>query len=148
MNKLYLLREKQHNLGQEGAGLGCINLNATPGHEYIFRERALGSGAIQEIFSNAKKQIASSQDSEEVPFLGEIYIGHLRYSTTGKSGISYVHPFLRRNNWRARNFMLCGHVNITIAAEIFYHIVNQGQTPRISPATLIFLEPIGYSSIQ
>ena len=113
LNKLYLLMEKQHNRGQEGAGLGCIKLNALPGNEYIFRERALGSSAIQEIFDNVKHSIKAANESscreEDLPFIGEVYMGHLRYSTTGKSGISYVHPFLRRNNWRSRNLMLCGN---------------------------------------
>ena len=83
--------------------MGCIKWKSTPGNEYIFRERALGSGAIQESLANVKKEIGNeiaSKHDEELPFAGEVYIGHLRYSTTGKSGISYVHPFLRRNNWK------------------------------------------------
>ena len=110
LNKLYLLMEKQHNRGQEGAGLACVKLEASPGEEYMFRERALGSGAITEIFGTVqghfkdltKEQLHDADYAKRVlPFAGEVYMGHLRYSTTGKSGISYVHPFLRRNNWRA-----------------------------------------------
>ena len=101
LNKLYLLMEKQHNRGQEGAGLACVKLEANPGEEYMFRERALGSGAITEIFGNVQgnfKDLTPEQlnDAEYakkyLPFAGEVYMGHLRYSTTGKSGISYVHP--------------------------------------------------------
>ena len=146
LNKLYLLMEKQHNRGQEGAGLGCIKLNSQPGNEYIFRERALGSGALQEIFANVKKTISSeiaSKHDEELPFAGEVYIGHLRYSTTGKSGISYVHPFLRRNNWKARNMLLCGNFNMTNVEEIFQSVINEGQHPRIYSDTVLLLEQLG-----
>ena len=95
LNKLYLLMEKQHNRGQEGAGLACVKLNAEPAEEYIYRERAIGTGAIQEIFGNVKKQIGNVLHAEEdcewiarfLPFAGEVYMGHLRYSTTGKSGL-------------------------------------------------------------
>lgn len=147
LNKLYLLMEKQHNRGQEGAGLGCIKLNALPGNEYIFRERALGSSAIQEIFDNVKHSIKAANESscreEDLPFIGEVYMGHLRYSTTGKSGISYVHPFLRRNNWRSRNLMLCGNFNMTNVDEIFDSIVSEGQHPKIYADTVLILEQLG-----
>lgn len=148
LNKLYLLMEKQHNRGQEGAGIGCVNLKARPGNEYVYRERGLGSGAISEIFDNARKRIIAAQDSNEdsnnLPFLGEIYMGHLRYSTTGKHGISYVHPFLRRNNWKSRNLLLCGNFNITNVEEVFSKVVEEGQHPRIYSDTVILLEQIGY----
>ena len=149
LNKLYLLMEKQHNRGQEGAGLGCVYLDAKPGEEYIFRERGLGSGAIAEIFDNVKSQISEAQKSgvepKDLPFIGELYMGHLRYSTTGKSGISYVHPFLRRNNWRARTLLLCGNFNMTNVDEIFNDIISQGQHPRIYSDTIIILEQLGQS---
>lgn len=153
LNKLYLLMEKQHNRGQEGAGLGCVKLNAKPGTEYIFRERALGTSAIQEIFANVKKEInegghdlSDSQWAEEcAPFVGEIYMGHLRYSTTGKRGLSYVHPFLRRNNWRARNLLLCGNFNMTNTDEIFETIVEEGQHPRYYADTFLILEQVGHA---
>lgn len=148
LNKLYLLMEKQHNRGQEGAGIGCVNLKARPGNEYVYRERGLGSGAISEIFDNARKRIIAAQESHEdsnnLPFLGEIYMGHLRYSTTGKHGISYVHPFLRRNNWKSRNLLLCGNFNITNVEEVFSKVVEEGQHPRIYSDTVILLEQIGY----
>lgn len=148
LNRLYLLMEKQHNRGQEGAGIGCVNLKARPGNEYVYRERGLGSGAISEIFDNARKRILAAQESNEdtnnLPFLGEIYMGHLRYSTTGKHGISYVHPFLRRNNWKSRNLLLCGNFNITNVEEVFSKVVEEGQHPRIYSDTVILLEQIGY----
>ena len=148
LNKLYLLMEKQHNRGQEGAGIGYVNLKARPGNEYVYRERGLGSGAISEIFDNARKRIIAAQESNEdtnnLPFLGEIYMGHLRYSTTGKHGISYVHPFLRRNNWKSRNLLLCGNFNITNVEEVFSKVVEEGQHPRIYSDTVILLEQIGY----
>lgn len=153
LNKLYLLMEKQHNRGQEGAGVGVVKLHSVPGHEYVFRERALGANAITEIFSAIMPQFdrdhIDSMPPEEVeaytPFVGEIYMGHLRYSTTGKSGISYVHPFLRRNNWRSRNLMMCGNFNMTNVDEIFRSIVRKGQHPRIYSDTIVLLEQLGYA---
>ncbi len=146
LNKLYLLMEKQHNRGQEGAGIGCVSANAKPGMEYIFRERAMGSGAIQEIFEQVYLKTKDFQEQtveENIPFCGEAYIGHLRYSTTGRSGISYVHPFLRRNNWRSRSLMLCGNFNLTNVDEMFQQLVNQGQHPRLYSDTLMMLEMMG-----
>lgn len=153
LNKLMLLMEKQHNRGQEGAGLSCVKLHARPAEEFIYRERAIGTNAIQEIFGKVQKTIAQTpyddDDSDWVeqhlPFAGEIYMGHLRYSTTGKSGLSYVHPFLRRNNWRSQNLLLCGNFNMTNVDEIFNHIVEQGQHPRFYADTFIILEQIGHA---
>lgn len=153
LNKLYLLMEKQHNRGQEGAGLACVKLQAAPGEEYMFRERALGSGAISEIFSAVHnnfsdmtpEQIHDAGYAKEcLPFAGELYMGHLRYSTTGKSGIQYVHPFLRRNNWRAKNLALCGNFNMTNVDEIFGEITAAGQHPRRYADTYIMLEQVGH----
>ena len=153
LNKLYLLMEKQHNRGQEGAGLSCVKLQADPGEEYMFRERALGSGAITEIFSSVQanfKDLSPAQlhDAEyaktSLPFAGEIYMGHLRYSTTGKSGLQYVHPFLRRNNWRAKNLLMCGNFNMTNIDEIFERITSAGQHPRKYADTYIMLEQMGH----
>jgi amidophosphoribosyltransferase len=153
LNKLYLLMEKQHNRGQEGAGLACVKMQANPGEEYMFRERALGSGAITEIFGSVQenfKGLTNEQlhDAEfakrELPFAGEVYMGHLRYSTTGKSGLSYVHPFLRRNNWRAKNLALCGNFNMTNVDEIFARITAIGQHPRKYADTYIILEQVGH----
>lgn len=153
LNKLYLMMEKQHNRGQEGAGLACVKLEANPGEEYMFRERALGSGAITEIFAtvqNTYKDLSQEQlhDADYakrfLPFAGEIYLGHLRYSTTGKSGLSYVHPFLRRNNWRAKNLALCGNFNMTNVDEIFENITAFGQHPRKYSDMYIMLEQVGH----
>ncbi len=143
-NKLYLLMEKQHNRGQEGAGIGVVKMNTAPGTEYVFRERALGSGAISEIFDSARRQITEAGGGSDAPFIGEIYMGHLRYSTTGKSGLSYVHPFLRRNNWKSRNLLLCGNFNMTNVDEIFDSIVATGQHPRFYADTVVLLEQLGY----
>ena len=150
LNKLYLLMEKQHNRGQEGAGLACVKLTARPGEEYIFRERAMGTNAIQEIFAHVHAQMASGKEeiSTESPFVGELYMGHLRYSTTGRSGISYVHPFLRRNNWKSRNLTLCGNFNLTNVDELFDAIVADGQHPRIYSDTFIMLEQVGHELDQ
>ncbi|MCH5327304.1 MAG: amidophosphoribosyltransferase, partial [Duncaniella sp.] len=151
LGKLYLMMEKQHNRGQEGAGIGVVKLHGQPGHEYVFRERALGKDAIREIFDTVNSTLAefnltatSPADIEaHIPFLGEIYMGHLRYSTTGKSGISYCHPFLRRNNWRSRNLLMCGNFNMTNVDAIFNQVVNHGQHPRIYSDTVILLEQLG-----
>lgn len=151
LNKLYLLMEKQHNRGQEGAGVGVVKMHALPGNEYIYRERALGANAIPEIFSTIMPKLdgidkePASYVEEYAPFIGEIYMGHLRYSTTGKSGLSYVHPFLRRNNWRGRNLLLCGNFNMTNVDEIFEAVVKRGQHPRIYSDTIMLLEGLGYA---
>lgn len=149
LNRMYLMMEKEHNRGQEGAGLGCVKLAASPGEEYIFRERAEGSGAIQEVFGLVQKKIdeAARQgvDRKDMPFAGEAYMGHLRYSTTGRSGISYVHPFLRRNNWRSRNMLLCGNFNLANVDEIYADILSTGQHPRIYSDTFLLLEQLGHA---
>jgi len=136
LNKMYLLMEKQHNRGQEGAGLACVKLYTKPGEEYMFRERATGTGAITEIFQNI------SGNSEE--FVAELYMGHLRYSTTGKSGLTYIHPFLRRNNWRVKNLAICGNFNLTNVDEVFAGITAEGQHPRRYADTYILLEQLGH----
>ena len=153
MNKLYLMMEKQHNRGQEGAGMACVKLDSVPGNEYMFRERAEGSNAITEIFAAAQKNfmcLTSNQFADanyaksNLPFAGELYMGHLRYSTTGKYGLTYVHPFLRRNNWRAKNLCLCGNFNMTNIDEIFDKLTLQGQCPRIYSDSYIMLERMGH----
>lgn len=147
LSKLYLMMEKEHNRGQEAAGAGCVRMNVAPGHEYIFRERAEGSDAIKKIFSSITSDInkAEKEQSPDIPFLGEIYMGHLRYSTTGRSGLSYVHPFLRRNNWTSRNLLLCGNFNMTNVAKIYDQIVATGQHPRMYADTFILLEQLGHA---
>lgn len=136
LEKLYLLMEKQHNRGQEAAGMASVSLTASPGEEYIYRERALGSDAIGTIFKNIYAQNPPS-------CLGELLMGHLRYSTTRRSGISHTHPFLRRNNWRSRNLCLAGNFNLTNVQEIFDRIVSCGQHPRHNADTFIILEQLG-----
>lgn len=152
LDRLYLLMEKQHNRGQEAAGIGVVKLNACPGEEYVYRERALGTGAIDEIFARVGASIPSNLNSlpaEEVdhftPFVGQVYMGHLRYSTTGRSGMEYTHPFLRRNNWRSRALLLCGNFNMTNVDTIFKQIVATGQHPRLYSDTVLLLEQIGNS---
>ena len=153
LNKLYLMMEKQHNRGQEGAGLACLKMHAVPGEEFIFRERALGAGGIEAIFENVKEKLQKytpeqTQDidyiTHHLPYAGEIYMGHLRYSTTGKSGLSYVHPFLRRSNWRAKNLCICANFNMTNVPEIFGAIATKGQHPRMMSDTYILLEQLGH----
>ena len=134
LNKLYLMMEKQHNRGQEGAGIACVDMNAEVGTEYMFRERALGKDAIGEVFSLVTPEWTAAQ----------LFMGHLRYSTTGKSGLQYVHPFLRRNNWRAKNLCLCGNFNMTNIEEIFEKMIRQGQSPRIYSDSYITLERMGH----
>lgn len=153
LGKLYLLMEKQHNRGQEGAGISCVKLQSRPGNDYMFRERAVGSNAITEIFEALKKSrggYTSEQvedvdfATEHIPFAGELLMGHLRYSTTGKSGLKYVHPFLRRDNWRAKNLCICGNFNLTNINEVFAEIVKRGQHPRVYSDTYIMLEQVGH----
>ena len=132
-NKLYLMMEKQHNRGQEGAGIATVNLHTEPGTEYMFRERAEGKDAITEVFSRVTQKMG-----------GELLMGHLRYSTTGKSGLTYVHPFLRRNNWRAKNLCLCGNFNMTNIGEVFQFLTAQGQSPRVYGDAYITLELMGH----
>jgi len=132
-NKLYLMMEKQHNRGQEGAGIASVCLKKEPGTEYMFREKAEGKDAITEVFSRVTQEMA-----------GELYMGHLRYSTTGKSGLTFVHPFLRRNNWRAKNLCLCGNFNMTNINDVFEFLTLQGQSPRIFGDSYITLELMGH----
>ena len=133
LEKLYLMMEKQHNRGQEGAGLAYVDLEAEVGTEYMFRERAEGPDAITEIFKRV-----------EAPVHAQLYMGHLRYSTTGKSGLTYVHPYLRRNNWRAKNLCLCGNFNMTNIDEVFQFLTAQGQSPRLRGDAYITLELMGH----
>jgi len=133
MGKLYLMMEKQHNRGQEGAGIASVHLDAEPGEEYMFRHKALGKDAISEIFAQADED-----------FAGELLMGHLRYSTTGKKGLTFVHPFLRRNNWRAKNLCICGNFNMTNIDEVFDTIAAQGQYPRTGSDSYIMLEEMGH----
>ena len=153
LNKLYLLMEKQHNRGQEGAGFAAVKQHAAPGEEYLYRQRAEGSNAIAEIFSDTHRlfvdytpeQLSDAVFAQEhIPFAGECYMGHLRYSTTGKSGLSFVHPMIRRSNWRARTLAICGNFNLTNVDAIFDAITSKGQHPRVISDMHILLEQIGH----
>lgn len=153
LNKLYLLMEKQHNRGQEGAGFAAVKQHAAPGEEYLYRQRAEGSNAIAEIFSDTHRLFADYTPEqlsdavfaqEHIPFAGECYMGHLRYSTTGKSGLSFVHPMIRRSNWRARTLAICGNFNLTNVDAIFDAITSKGQHPRVISDMHILLEQIGH----
>jgi amidophosphoribosyltransferase len=153
LDKLYLLMEKQHNRGQEGAGLAAVKLESHPGNEFIFRERAVGSGAITEIFSkvhSAFQEFTPEQLNDiefvkkSVPYAAELFLGHLRYSTTGKSGLTYVHPLLRRNNWASRNLALAGNFNMTNVDEMFQQLIEEGQHPRDFADTFVMLESLGH----
>ena len=188
-NKLYLLMEKQHNRGQEAAGFAALKMQAAPGEEFLFRERAQGSDAISKVFESANRQIAEflsdhsaagiassgaqagaqtvvqadtrageqggaqagAAEGEDpdyfekrVPFAGEVYLGHLRYSTTGRSGMEYVHPFIRRSNFRSRSLCLCGNFNLTNVQEIFRDVTGSGQHPRKYADTYLLLEQLGF----
>ena len=157
LQKMYLLMEKQHNRGQEGAGLATVKLDMPPGEEYIWRERVEGKNAIQEIFAKINKKMAATspdvytnveRSKTELPFAGELYLGHLRYSTTGKSGLSYVHPFLRRHNWKNRTMVLAGNFNLTNVDELFDHLTLKGQHPRDKGDTFLMLESLGFQLDQ
>ena len=154
MRRLYLMMEKQKNRGQEGAGLACVKMNAQPGEEYIFRERELGKDAITKIFEKATrcafqgKDMSACTDADYaeryLPYAGEIYMGHLRYTTCGRTGMEYVHPFLRRNNWRAKNLVLCGNFSMTNSQEVFDMLSEAGQHPRRVADTFFLLEHMGH----
>ncbi|MCQ2960070.1 MAG: amidophosphoribosyltransferase [Bacteroidales bacterium] len=153
IDKLYLLMEKQHNRGQEGAGIVCVKQNTNPGEEFMFRERAEGANAITEVFSLVHKNYVGLSDlqlsdpvyaANSLPFAGNIYMGHLRYSTTGRSALSYVHPFMRRSNWRSQNLAVCGNFNFTNVDEVFEMMHQSGQHPRKYADTFILLEQFGH----
>lgn len=153
LNKLYLLMEKQHNRGQEGAGVACVKQNMNPGEEFMFRERAEGANAITEVFAQIHSNYEKLTDlqlndplfaANTLPFAGNSYIGHLRYSTTGRSGISYVHPFMRRSNWKSKNLAVCGNFNFTNVDEVFEMMYQSGQHPRRYADTFILLEQLGH----
>lgn len=153
LHHLYLMMEKQKNRGQEGAGIAAVRLTANPGEEYMYRDRALGSGAISEIFDGLTAQISKYTPAQladdkfvakNCPYVGDLYLGHLRYSAGGTHSISEVHPFLRRNNWRAKNLALCGNFTITNADEVFQEIISHGQHPRNYQSTYFMLEQVGH----
>lgn len=153
LQKLYLLMEKQHNRGQEGAGIACVKLDMQPGQEYINRERASGSQAINTLFEGLNGTYAKHKSElvmdpgwskENLSFCGELYMGHLRYSTTGKEGMQYIHPFLRRNNWKSRNLCMCGNFNLTNVSDITSRLIDKGQHPRDTGDMFLMLETVGH----
>lgn len=146
--------EKQHNRGQDGAGLGVIKFDPEPGEQYIFRQRANGSNAIAEIFDKVSSKINRSGSKEEVkqwdhlkkhaPFVGELYLGHLRYGTHGGNSKDLCHPFIRENNWMSRNLLLAGNFNLTNVDELFDLLIELGQHPREKADTVTMLEKMGH----
>ncbi len=156
VNKLYLLMEKQHNRGQDGAGAVAVKINMPPGREYIYRERSIDPNPIKDIFDTiygtfnkaAEKYPQAYHDpvwaKENLPFAGEVYIGHLRYGTYGRNGLEFTHPVMRLNNWRSRNLAVAGNFNMTNVDELFELLVDLGQYPKGFNDTVTVLEKIGH----
>ena len=145
VNKMYLMMEKQHNRGQDGAGLASVKINAKPGEKYIFRERSSAKQPIQEIFSRISERIqASDSNHNNTPFQGELLLGHVRYGTFGKNNIESVHPFLRQNNWTHRNLIVAGNFNMTNNDELFENLVKLGQHPKSKVDSVTVMEKIGH----
>ena len=156
INKMYLLMEKQHNRGQDGAGFASIKYNMSPGHRYISRVRSAKSQPIQHIFKTIKDRIQKQleispnllshpeQLKQEVPYIGELMLGHVRYGTFGKNSIESVHPFLRQNNWMHRNLIVAGNFNLTNVNELFDNLVDLGQHPKERADTVTVMEKIGH----
>jgi amidophosphoribosyltransferase len=145
VNKMYLMMEKQHNRGQDGAGLATVKINARPGEKYIFRERSSAKQPIQEIFSRISERIQGAGTNENnIPFHGELLLGHVRYGTFGKNNIESVHPFLRQNNWTHRNLIVAGNFNMTNNDELFENLVKLGQHPKSKVDSVTVMEKIGH----
>jgi amidophosphoribosyltransferase len=155
LNKMYLMMEKQHNRGQDGAGMVSIKFDVEPGNEYIYRERSIDTKPIYDIFQNVHKSIDEEIEvSEEeindgwyyknAPFIGNLYLGHLRYGTYGKNSIQQCHPFIRKNNWKHKNLITAGNFNMTNVDQLFDQLVGIGQHPREKADTLTILERIGH----
>ena len=144
-NKMYLMMEKQHNRGQDGAGLATVKIGAKPGEKYIFRERSSAKQPIQEVFTRVNERINDSKESEgNVPFQAELLLGHVRYGTFGKNNIESVHPFLRQNNWTHRNLIVAGNFNMTNNQELFDNLVKLGQHPKSKVDSVTVMEKIGH----
>ncbi len=156
LNKMYLLMEKQRNRGQDGAGLANIKLNTEPGTRYISRYRSVDTNSIGDIFGKVQKRIAEGVGSDvdklkdvpwlkqNLPFTGEVYLGHLRYGTYGGNTIEACHPFLRQNNWPTRNLIVAGNFNMTNVDELFNELVELGQHPKEKADTITIMEKIGH----
>lgn len=155
LNKLYLLMEKQHNRGQDGAGMVCVKDHLEPGSSYINRYRSIAQNPILDVFDNLSKPLKKARrkgiDVEDCdwayshyPYAGELYLGHLRYGTFGKNSIDYVHPVMRQNNWKSRNLVLAGNFNLTNTEELFRVLVDLGQHPKAYSDTVTALEKVGH----
>ncbi len=156
LNKMYLLMEKQHNRGQDGAGLANIKLDMKPGERYISRSRSIDQKPLQDIFSKINSRFEDIEDKhpeklKDIEFLkknagftGELFLGHLRYGTFGKNSIESCHPFLRQNNWMTRNLVVAGNFNLTNVDELFDVLLNLGQHPKEKSDTVTILEKIGH----
>lgn len=156
INKMYLMLEKQHNRGQDGAGLASVKLDMQPGRRYISRVRSNADQPIQDIFAKINERINTElelhpeqQDNtqwqkENLPYIGEVFLGHVRYGTFGKNSIESVHPFLRQNNWMHRNLILAGNFNMTNVGELFQNLVDLGQHPKEQADTITVMEKIGH----
>ncbi len=156
LNKLYLLMEKQHNRGQDGAGIGCIKFEMTPGARYMNRLRSNSPNPIKELFDNIYQNIHRATEKvperlndtqwlkENLDFTGELFLGHLRYGTFGRNGIEYCHPFLRENNWMSKNLMIAGNFNLTNVEALFDSLVYLGQHPNETSDTVTILEKVGH----
>jgi amidophosphoribosyltransferase len=156
LNKLYLLMEKQHNRGQDGAGLVCLKIDNTPGEEYLDRLRSVNMNPIKDIFDQIFKLYGKSKKKNSkhfsdaawakshLPFSGEAYLGHLRYGTFGRNSIEFAHPVMRQNNWRSRNLVLAGNFNLTNTDDLFNKLVELGQHPSAYTDTVTVLEKVGH----
>ena len=156
INKMYLIMEKQHNRGQDGAGFASIKLNMDPGQRYISRVRSVAQQPIQDIFAQINERINKvleenpqlkddvSNQKQMTPYLGEVMLGHVRYGTFGKNSVESVHPFLRQNNWMHRNLILAGNFNMTNVSQLFSNLVELGQHPKDYTDTITIMEKIGH----
>ena len=156
INKMYLLMQKQHNRGQDGAGLASININSKPGQRYISRYRSNSAKPIQDVFEHVNARFLELKENnpkklndiawlkQNKAFIGELYLGHLRYGTYGGNSIENCHPFLRQSNWRTRNLVLAGNFNMTNSDELFNHLLELGQHPKEKSDTVTILEKIGH----
>ena len=156
INKMYLIMEKQHNRGQDGAGFASIKLDMNPGERYISRVRSVAQQPIQDVFAQINQRINDvlaknpdctndiSQQKKLVPYLGEVMLGHVRYGTFGKNSVESVHPFLRQNNWMHRNLILAGNFNMTNVRQLFNNLVEIGQHPKEYTDTITIMERIGH----
>jgi len=156
LQKLYILMEKQRNRGQDGAGVVGLKLDQEPGHKYINRVRSNGDNPIQDCFNDIYKNYSAVEDTnpellndvewakKNIPFTGELYLGHLRYGTFGRNSIEYVHPVMRENNWKSRNLALAGNFNLTNVDELFKSLCDKGQHPKDYTDTVTILEKVGY----